>query len=128
MKKKKTSHYAQDCGTIISRFCEITKNLSAQILVEYSSAKTQKYEIFEDNRGGHLMLECDTKSKVIRTSLENELEIENEIEYAGNYAMRIKKCLCDRGIKEMMRIINSNAIREKNYKSKYKEYHRLIDL
>ena len=60
------------------------------ILVEYSSTKTQKNETFEDNRGGHLMLECDTRLKVIRRSLENKLEIAKEIEQAGNYAMCIK--------------------------------------
>lgn len=61
LKEEKTSQYAQDCGAIISRF-----DLSVHILVEYSSAKMQKNKTFEDSRGRHFMLECDTKSKAIQ--------------------------------------------------------------
>ena len=70
--KIKPSQHTQDCSAIKSRFDEIKKEVSIEILIEYSSKETKKKEHFEHNRGGFLMFECDTQSKLHRKSMEIE--------------------------------------------------------
>ena len=66
----KASQYANDCGAIRSRVDEIRNQLEISILIQYSSKEVKYLEEFKDNRGGHLMRECDTQSKLIRLRME----------------------------------------------------------
>ena len=108
----KASEFAKDCGAIRCRFEEIKEKLNVTIIVEYSSKETKCSEEFKDNRSGFLMSECDTQSKLIRKRMETVNKDNVDIKYLGNHAVSVNNVPCDRGIKEMIRIINSNKIAE----------------
>ena len=98
------------------------------IEMKYSSKEIKENEQFKDNRGGYLMLECDTQSKLIRRSIESEQNLVQKVKYVGNHILFVEGVPCNRGIKEMIRIIDSNKIAKQVYESKFYEYHELIDL
>ena len=98
----KPSQYTRDCGAIKSRFDEIKKKLNITILIKYSSKKVKENEQFHNNRGGFLMLECDTQSKLIQREIEKEQKDVINIKYIGNHALIINGVLCDRGVKELI--------------------------
>ena len=124
----KPSQCAQDCGAIKSRFDEIKKKLDITIVVKYSSKKVKEKEQFHNNRGGFLMLECDTQSKLIRRDMEKEQEDVVNIKHIGNHALLVDNIPCDRGVKELIRLIDSNRMAQQMCKNKFKENYHLIDI
>ena len=66
----------------------------------------------EDNRGGSLILECNTQSKLIRKRMETEQEDNKYITCLGNYALTINDVLRDRRVKEMIRSLMTTTIAE----------------
>ena len=107
MANEKASDFVKDCGAIKSRIKEIQSKLDILIQFKYASKEVKITEKFEDNRGGHLMLECDTQSKLTRRRMESEEEDKNYITYLGNHAITVNNSSCDRGVKELIRIIDS---------------------
>ena len=107
---KKASFFVKDCGAIRSRFIEIKEKLEISIEIKYSSKETKCLEEFKDNRGRFLMLECDTQSKLIRKRMEEVNDDNVYMTYLGNYVITVNDIPCDRGVKEMIRIIDSKKM------------------
>ena len=61
----KPIQYAQDCGAIKSRYNEIKKKLSIEIVLKYATDEIEANVLFERNRGGHLIYECNIKAKLL---------------------------------------------------------------
>ena len=74
------------------------------------------------------MLECDTQSKLTRRRMESEEEDNNYITYLGNHAIMVNNSPCDRGVKELIRIIDSKRMMEEYCEEKFKVNHKLIDI
>ena len=125
---KKASEFTKDCGAIRCRFEEIKNKSDNSIIVKYSSKKMKGSEEFKDNRGEFLMLECDEQSKLIRKRMEKTNEENVNVKFLGNHAVSVNNVPCDRGIKEMIRIIDSNKIAMEICKEKFKQHHHLVDL
>ena len=128
MSNQKASDFVKDCGAIKCRIMEIKDRLNIKIEMKYSSKDIENSERFEDNRGGHLMLECDTQSKLIRRRMENEEEDNKYINYIGNHALLVDNVPCDRGVKELIRKIDSRRMMKEYCKEKFKSNSRLIDI
>ena len=84
--------------------------------------------MFEQNRGGFLMHECNVQSKLLQKSIEKVNEEIMNLKYIGNHALVIDEVPCDRSTKELIHIIDSNKMAKKVYKNKFKEYNEQIDL
>ena len=56
----KPSLHTRDCRAIRSRCNEIKKALNIRIKIKYSSDKIKSADAFDQNRGRHLMRECNT--------------------------------------------------------------------
>ena len=125
---KKASIFSGDCGAIRSRFLQIKEKLEITIVVKFSNKETKILEQFKDNRGGFLIKECDVQSKLIRKRMENEEQDNNDITWVGNQSLVVNNTPCDRGIKELIRIIDSKQMLKQVYKDKFKKHHHLIDL
>jgi len=50
------------------------------------------------------------------------------LKYIRNHALVVDKVPCDRSIKELIRLIDSNKMAKKVCKNKFKEYNEKIDL
>ena len=67
-------------------------------------------------------------SKAIRRSLQNEQEGICDIQHVGKTTLIANGVLCNRGIKEIVRVIDSNNTTRKTCKHKFKSKANLIDL
>ena len=74
------------------------------------------------------MVECDNQSKLIRKSLENENNDVCTVSHIGKDALIINKIPCDRGIKELVRIIDSHRVMRKICDDKFREHSDNIDV
>ena len=107
MVNQKASDFVKDCGAIKCRIMEIKTKLNISIELQYALKEVKPSERFEDNQGGHLMLECDTQSKLICRRMEIEEEDNKYIRYIGNHAITVNDVPCNRGVKELIRNIDS---------------------
>jgi len=73
-------------------------------------------------------LECDTQSKMIRKRMEEQEDNNVYITYLGNYVISVDNVPCDRGIKEMVRLIDSKQMALQVCKDKFKENYLLVDI
>ena len=126
--KIKPSQHTQDCSAIKSRYDQIKKELSIEIEIKHASNKIEEGAKYEQNKGGHLMKECDVNSKEIRRSLENETGDVSTVNCVGNNALIVNGVPCDRSIKETVRIIDSNAMAMRMCKHKFKDKANLVNL
>ena len=62
-------------------------------------------ENFRDNRGGCLVLECDTQSKMLRIKLEEYEKDIDKVKCLENHSIIVDNVLRNRRIKEMIRLI-----------------------
>ena len=74
------------------------------------------------------MLECNAQSKLIRKRIESKQEDSKHAACLGIPALTANSVLCDRGVKEMIRIIDSKEIVKEMYKETFKQHHKLIDI
>ena len=79
-------------------------------MIECSWKDVKKKEWFECDRGGFLMLEWDTQSNLHRKSMEIEQEDVCTVKNAGNNFLLVDNVPCDRGIKELVRTIDSCGV------------------
>ena len=68
------------------------------------------------------------KLKLIRMSVLKEQKDTCVVSNAGNNTLKIDNAPCDRGIKEVIRIINSSKILERLYKNKFKANSSIYEL
>ena len=50
------------------------------------------------------------------------------VKYIGNHALVVDRVLCDRNVKELIRLIDSNKMEMKICEKKFNEHHEKIDL
>ena len=74
------------------------------------------------------MVECDVQSKLIRKSLENENKPACTVSHVGKDALIVNSTPCDRGIKEVIRIIDPNRVMKKVCDEKFKENAEKVDM
>ena len=126
--KIKPSQCAQDCGAIKSRCDQILKELSIEIELKYALDEVEEGVIYEKNKGGHLVKECDVNSKALRRSLESEQEATCTVNCVGNNALIVNDAPCDRNVKETVRLIDSNETAMKTCRHKFKDRANLVNL
>ena len=74
------------------------------------------------------MNEYDVQSKLIRKLLEDKKEAISTAKYVKKEVLTADNELCDRGIKELVRLIDSNKTAMKKYREKFKKHSEIVDL
>ena len=69
---------------------------------------------FEKDRGRYLIIEHDDQSKLIQKLLENKKESVCLVSFSGENTFIIDIALCNRRIKESIRIIDTSRISKKH--------------
>ena len=65
---------------------------------------------------------------MIRKRMEEQQDDNVYITYLGNHMILVDNVSCDRGIKEMVRLIDSKQMVLQVCKDKFKENHLLVDI
>ena len=93
-------------GAICSRIEEMLEQMKIEVVFEYSSKKLKVNEEFRHNKDSHFIKISDVKSKEIWKIYKEQVQIHN-IKYFGKYLVKHKGNLCDRQVKEMIRIVDA---------------------
>ena len=83
---------------------------------------------FKRSRGRHLINECDAQSKLIRKSLEDKKKAISTMKHVGKEALIVDNEPCNRGIKVLVYLIDSNETAMKICREKFKKHSKMVDL